>query len=381
MLRWLLRLTGALLGLLAAAALVLKLVYGGGGAFPDRTTAAALPDGTLEIVAELDTPPGNVAVSRNGRLFLTLHPEARPDISVIEWVDGHARPWPSEAFQHPSGDDDGFRNVLSIRIDRQDRLWALDNGHHGLDHPALYGFDLSSGALVHRYRFSRELAPLGSHLNDFQVSPDGRTIYIADASLFRKDPAVLVYDIDAKLARRVIEHHESVVPERYVPMVQGRRMEAFGLVSIRPGVDSIALSRDGRWLYFAPITSNHLYRVATRYLDDQALEPATVAGRVERYALKTMSDGITTDDAGNIYLSDPEHSAIIELDTERELTTLIRDERLRWPDGFSFGPDGWLYVTGSALNQVIARPPDSVAEHAPYPVFRFKPGPSAAAGH
>ena len=381
MFRWLLRATGVALVLLLAAAAALKLVYGGGAEFPDRSTEPALPAAALEVVATLDTPPGNIAVSATGRVFLTLHPEARPDVSVIEWVDGQARPWPSASFQHPKGDADGFRNVLAIRIDRQGRLWALDNGHHGLHHPALYGFDLASGNLVHRYRFPSELAPLGSHLNDFQVSLDGQRIYIADASLFRKDPAIVVYDIEQQHARRVISDHESVVAERYLPQVQGRRMEAFGLVAIRPGVDSIALSRDGRWLYFAPITNNHLYRVATRYLDDPALDPATVASRVERYALKTMSDGITTDDAGNVYLSDPEHSAIIELDPERELTTLIRDERLRWPDGFSFGPDGWLYVTGAALHQVIARPAESIPANAPYPVYRFKPGPTAAAGH
>ena len=63
------------------------------------------------------------------------------------------------------------------------------------------------------------------------------------------------------------------------------------------------------------------------------------------------------------------------------LQTLVQSERLRWPDGFSFGPDGWLYVSCSSLQHVIGRPPSTIAAHAPYHVFRLRPGATAAAGH
>src|SRR5262249_10282282 len=38
----------------------------------DRTTEPRLPGSALEVVATLDWPPGNVAVSRSGRVFLSL---------------------------------------------------------------------------------------------------------------------------------------------------------------------------------------------------------------------------------------------------------------------------------------------------------------------
>ncbi len=361
---------GALLGLL-------KLRYGGGStAFPDLSGTPTLPASALEVVAELPTPPGNIAVSAHGRVFVSLHPEARPQDTLIELVGGKAQPWPSAQAQEQ------FIDVLGIRIDAQNRLWTLDNGGHGIKPAKLTAFDVTTGSVVREIVFARDIAGFGSHLNDLAISPDGSTIYIADASFFAKTPALVVVDVASGSARRLLQNHASVVAEDFIPVVQGRVMQALGLVAIRPGVDSIALSRDGAWLYYAPITNRHLYRVASTALLDTALKPAELASKVEELPPKTMSDGITTDNEGHVYLSDLEHSAVVRYTPATgAMTTLIKTERLRWPDGFSFGPDGWLYVTGSSLQHVIGQLPSSVAAHAPYQVFRFQPGASAPAGH
>ncbi len=42
------------------------------------------PAGELELVAELDQAPGNIAVTPDGRLILSQHPIFRPDIKVVE---------------------------------------------------------------------------------------------------------------------------------------------------------------------------------------------------------------------------------------------------------------------------------------------------------
>jgi hypothetical protein len=72
---------------------------------------------------------------------------------------------------------------------------------------------------------------------------------------------------------------------------------------------------------------------------------------------------------------------VLALGSDRRLRTLVKDERLRWPDGFSFGPDGWLYVTCSALQHVLFVGRDQVRKHAPYQIFRFRPGPPGVPGH
>jgi len=372
----LVRIMLVVVGLLMLFVLFLRLRYGGGRDFEDRTTAPDMPPSVLEKVADLDLPPGNIAVSETGRIFFTFHPEARPDVNVAEWVDGEAVPYPEDLPKELA-----YQSVLSLRIDRQNRLWILDNANHGAGTPRIFAIDLATDEVVHRHDFPSKIAGVGSHLNDFQVSPDGMKIYIADASIFRKNPALVVYDVKTKLARRLLEGHPSVTPDPYVPVVQGRKMIIFGVFAIRPGVDSIALDRNGEWLYFAPVTDDFMHRIRRADLDNEDLSTDELAQRVEQFALKTMSDGITTDIEGNIFLSDADQSAIVMLEPSGNLRTLIKDPMLRWPDGFSFGPDGWLYVTCSALHEVIMRSRSHITSEAPYQIYRFRPGTTAPAGH
>ncbi len=334
---------------------------------------AELPSDALETVVSLHRPPGNVTVSGDGRVFFTYHPDLRPPVNVLEIVDGETIPYPSHEMQSRKDGAPFFDTVLSLRVDRQNRLWTLDHGRHGFRQPRLLAFDLASGRQVHRRDFSGYEAPRGSNLNDFQVDPSGRWIYIADASILRRRPAILVYDTEAKECRRVLEGHPSVNAEPFTPRVQGRTVRVLGLMPLRTGVDSIALDEEGRCLYYAPVTSRSLYRIETETLRDARLSHQQSAARVEVFATKPMSDGITMDKSGNVYLTAIEYSAVMRLSQSGALDTIIESPMLRWPDGFSFGPDGWLYVTCSALHEVLLKSQSGIKRRAPYHIFRFRP--------
>jgi sugar lactone lactonase YvrE len=358
---------------LAAVLAACLAACGGRARLEDRTTVPEIPASAIETVADLDLPPGNVAVSASGRVFFTLHPDGNPPTQVHELVGGRAVPYPSAEFRD-------YQSVLALRVDRQNRLWALDFARYGRGQPRLLAFDLATDREVHRFDFPSEVAGFLSMLNDFQVSPDGQTIYIAEASPIRQTPAIVVYDVAGRRARRLLSSHPSLRPQGYVIQAPGRDMILFGVYTLHIGIDTIALDRSGEWLYYGPVNGGRLHRIATRDLRDPALDDAALAGRISDWGPKPISDGASTDDAGAVYLTDPEHSAVLTLGPDRRLRTLVKDPRLRWPDGLSFGPEGWLYVTCSALQHVVFTSPEEVRAHAPYQIYRFRPGVSAPPG-
>ena len=347
--------------------------YGGGVPYPDGTGEPLLPESALEVAVSFWQPIGNVAVAPDGRIFFTVHPESRP-LGAKLWVAGGAgampEPWPEPAEQERL-----FRTPLGLAIDGRGRLWTIDHGFHGFAGPRLLAFDLATGALVHDRRFGRGEAGWGSFLQDLQVDSAGETVYLADASFLAKRPALVVYDVASGTARRLLERHPSVVAQEWLVRAPGRKMTFLGgLVALRPGVDGVGLSRDGEWLWYGAVAHDTLYRVRVADLRDGALAAPELAARVVAVARKPLSDGLSTDLLGRALVTDVEHGGVVRVAPDGRSETLVESPRIRWCDDLSFGPDGWLYVADSALQDVILRSRSSVRAHSPYHVFRFRPG-------
>jgi len=86
--------------LLVVAATTLWVRHGGGESYPDLTDAPLLGSDALEEVLAYSEPIGNVAVSKSGRIFFTVHPESRPrGNKLLEYVNGASVPirrWASQ---------------------------------------------------------------------------------------------------------------------------------------------------------------------------------------------------------------------------------------------------------------------------------------------
>lgn len=350
--------------------IVLRLLYGGGNPYPDLSTAPLLSEDRLEVAVRSNEPVGNVAVSRSGRIFFTIHPESRPDNDkLVEWRNHSAIPYPNEQWQKTH-----FQTPLGLVIDHQNRLWTIDHGNHGLGKARLSAFDLDSNQLVHDYIFPGRIAGIGSFFQDLQVDSKGETVYIADVSFFRKNPAIIVYDVNKKTARRVLESDPSVTPQDWIVRNPIKEMVFFGgLIALKPGVDGIALDKEDEWLYYAPIAHEGLFRVRTADLKNPQLTAQDLSRRVELFSKKPLSDGILADKERNIYITDVEHGAVMRAGPDKKLQTVIRSNKIRWADGLSLGPDGYVYLADSALPHLMLQPKSHMRERAPYYIFRFRP--------
>ena len=361
----------ALAALLLALILGVRLRYGGGRPYPDLSTAPVVPDSELQIVVSFGEPIGNVAVAKNGRLFFTVHPESRPTgAKLLEWTGDRAVPFPNGQSQ-----DELFQTPLGVVIDQHDRLWVIDHGNHGFGTVRLLAFDLVTGEVVHDHVFGRTVAPRGSFFQDLQVDPSGDVVYIADAGFWARRPSLVVYEPHSGQVRRVLDRHPSVFPQDWIIETASGPLVFFGgLAALKPGVDGIAISPAGDWLFYGAMTHDSLYRVRTVDLLDSALSDHELGQRVERFSDKPLNDGLSTDVEGNVYITDVEHGAVMRVGPNRTLETLIRTPRIRWADALSFGPDGWLYIADSAIPDQVLRSKRHIREAGPYFIYRFRPG-------
>ncbi len=336
---------------------------------PDRTRGEK-PITGVEIAASLPYPPGNVAVAADGRMFVSFFPDTNHGpVKVGVMVNGAARPFPNAAFQ------DDLHAVLGIRMDRHGRLWVLDHGQHGIHRPKLFAFDVATSKKVHEITFDFDAAPIGSMLNDVQIAPDGNTLYISDSSYVGDRPGLLVVDLPSTRVRRVLDKHASVMRGKYDVVINGKRVRLSGVFCAGGGIDGIALDATGQTLYYAPLNSGTVFRVPTAILRDFSAPKADVARAVEKFVDASMTDGMVTDAAGNVYLTDMEHSQIVRVAPDRSIDVVARDPRLRWPDGFAWAADGSLYVSASALQlnlPQILPSKEHVAKSAPYHVLRIR---------
>lgn len=355
---------------------------GFGKTFPKQdyeTSEPILKSSVLEIVASLPFPPGNIAVSSLGDIFFNFHPEFNPLPTKIAKLALDSNTWetfPNMKFQSK------IVSCLSMRIDHEDRLWLLDFAKHGFGGtPALYAFDVSRKRashgtnMIHSYLFPKEIAGAGSMLNDFQVDPSGNCIYIADTGIISLTPALIVYDTVKRKSYRLLSNHPSFIGDSIFMNVSNHNIK-FGPLGLRINLDSIALDRDGSNLIFGAVTSDKLYSLSTShihyfikrldehggssqfmYLENDLASKVTLIS-----SLKPLTDGLSTDLNGNIWMTAFEHSslAIASVPAGRGFNSnsyapytvrkVVQDDKLlRWPDGLSFGPDG-LYITNSALH-------------------------------
>jgi len=359
--------------ILAAAAGVglLWLHFGGGDAYAKLAADPSITESGLETVVSYSEPIGNVAVSPSGRVFFTIHPEARPDgPRLMEWREGKAVPFPAAEIQAQILD-----TPLGLVVDRQDRLWVVDPSHHGMGRPRLVAVSLATGIVVHEHVFPRDIAPRGSFLQDLQVDNAGATIYLADVSFWRNSPALIVYDVASRVSRRVLENHASVRPQDWVIRTAVKEMRFLGgAIPLKPGLDSIALDPGGQWLYFGAMAHENLFRIPTAALRDTTLPDRDLLETLQTVGRKPLSDGLSADLTGNVYITDVENGAVLRMAPGGQLSTIVRSARVRWPDALSFGPDGWLYLADSALPDVLLKSRGHIEKSGPYHIYRFRPG-------
>lgn len=350
------------------------------------------PLGILEPVAYFNgAMPTGVTASHQGRIFINF-PKWGDDVAftVAEVLNGEAVAYPDEAINqtNPGDPATALVSVQSVVVDPSDRLWILDTGSPRFQ-PTKYGgpklvcVDLSTNRVIKKILFPQDVALPTTYLNDVRFDlrrgSEGMA-FITDSA--QKGPnGVIVVDLASGDSWRRLHDHPSTKAEMirtFLPIVEGRPFlehQPDGSVNqgASMGSDGIAISADGKRLYYCPLGSRKLYSVDTNSLADRTLDDQqvgdTVIGEGDRGG---ASDGLESDSAGYIYSTNYEHNAILRRLPGRNWETVIHDPRLLWPDTLSLAADGYLYVTANQLHRQARFHNGRDLRRKPYTLFRIR---------
>jgi sugar lactone lactonase YvrE len=366
-----------------AAAVGSALVLGGCASTQTSTGPApfvvsASPPPPLNVEAEFPHQQvTGVAVSRTGRVFVNFpYWSDGHTVSVAELdAAGQPRPFPDENWNVKTAPPaDRFVCVQSVYVDDTDALWIVDAGspkQTGVVEGGakLVKVNLGDNRVAQVIHFDRRAAPEKSYLNDVRVDTKNQFAFLTDSNL----GAIVVVDLKTDTARRVLDNDPSVKPEPNLALkVEGNvlidpeKQRPLAIAS-----DGIALDPVGGWLYYKALTGHTLYRIPTEALENEQLADQELANRIERVGRVPASDGLAFRD-GKIYVSSIEDDSVVRYDvTTKTSEVVVRDERLKWPDSFAFGPDGTLYVTSSQIHLTPKFNDGATRVREPFRVFKM----------
>jgi DNA-binding beta-propeller fold protein YncE len=263
-----------------------------------------------------------------------------------------------------------------MTVDAQNRLWMTAPAALDRDHTRLVAYDLTSNTKLFDHELDPGVARFGQ---DLRVTPDGKTVLLANASAFRfTDASLVVLDIATWKARDVLMGDPSTRAQDWVMTIRDAPYRvAYGLVDFQAGLDGISIGPDGHWVFLAGMSNDMLYRVPLADVLDAKISAANLSARVERVGKKPLSDGIEAAPDGSVLITDVEHGGIARVDAHGGLQTLVKLGGVSWADGVAVGPDGTAYFTDSAIPLYIdpfMRPPglDRLTPGRPYHLYRFR---------
>lgn len=317
-----------------------------------------------------------VAVSKKGRLF-TNYPfwEGPHKYSLVEIIDGKQKPYPTEERNNWKEGEDGKNKwvcVQAVYIDDEDTMWVVDpacpqmkqvyqNSHK------LVKINLETNTIERTY-FFEGAASNKSYINDVRVDTQRGYAYLTNSN----EGGILVVELESGNIRQILQDHHSVKSDpSYSFVMDGKELMKEGK-PVKMQSDGIALTPDGNWLYYKPLTDDKLYRIRTEFLRDESLTDGEVAEWVEDLGPYTTTDGMIFDKKGNLYLGNLQTSTIMQVDKELKLTTILQDDSLIWPDSYSVSIDGFLYISCSQIHKQPEYNEGKNKRTSPYTIYKMK---------
>lgn len=318
-----------------------------------------------------------VAVSKDGRLF-TCYPlwPGPHKYDVVEILpNNQVKPYPDEQWNSWKEGDDGKNKwvcVQAVYVDDENYLWVVDPACPNMekayeDSIKLVKFNLATNTIEEVYRFDDVLSNK-SYINDVRVDTRRKVAYLTNMN----EGGIVVVNLETGINRELLHKHDLVQHDpSFKLIVDGKEFKKQGK-PVHLHSDGIALTPDGEWLYYKPLTDNKLYRIRTEFLRDEELSSHKLEDAVEDLGTFAVTDGMIFDHAGNLYQGDYQNYKMVKITPAQKEEDVVVDERLIWPDSYSISEDNYLYISCSQINKQPDYNEGENKRTTPYAIYRMK---------
>ena len=341
----------------------------------DETTPAG--NHQLELVFEDSTYQlTGIAKEENGRMLIN-YPRWSPiyQYAVVQTngLTGKT-PYPDAVMNQWEPGQSGLDKwvcVQSAYFDDAGTLWILDPSAPMMktiqgNGAKLVKMNKTTNTIDRTYSFMSILADT-SYVNDVRVDVARQYAYLTES----KGGGIVVVNLaDGQMRRVLTTHYSTKSDPAFKFVIDGRELMKDGK-PVKINSDGIALTPDGNWLYYKPLSDDKLYRIKTEYLRDWSTTETELGTHVEDLGHFNTTDGMIFDKNGNLYMGDLQNYSIVRLDTSLKKTTLVKDDKLIWPDSYAIA-DGYLYITCSQIQKQPDYNNGVNKRTSPYTVYRMK---------
>lgn len=334
-----------------------------------------------EKFASLPQAAGNITFTPKNDVIFSHHPFFEPAIRVAKLNADRvsSTPFPNLEWNTSKTNTDHYLDsVLGLRGDGNGVIWMMDMGTRGGVTPKLVGWNTNTDRLERIYYVTAPATLPESQHNDFTIDEKRGQIIIADEGIGPggdgTKAALVTIDMKTGATRRLLQGHESCLPEEVSIVVDGRALTTGDGTPLRIGADGIVADLDFDWLYFGPLSGGWIYRIKLDDIADETLSQTELGKRVEKYADKPNNGGLGIDRNGNLYLTAVETTAVGVIPAKtREYVEIGSHPDLIWPDGVSYAPDGYMYVSAAQVSEAAGFNGGTARNKPPYHIFRFRP--------
>jgi sugar lactone lactonase YvrE len=328
-----------------------------------------------------------VAISPEGRLF-TNYPvwsdsykyavvetdrENNKNKTESNWLA--KQPYPNVYMNSWQSGDNGNNKwvcVQSVFADGQNSLWVVDLAAPKMEavyqnNHKLVKINLATNDIEKTY-FFEGVADAKSYINDVRIDIQRQYAYLTNSS----EGGIVVVNLATGKAKQVLQDHYSTKSDpAFTFIIDGHELVKNGQ-PVKINSDGIALTPDGDWLYYKPLTDDKLYRIRTEFLRNDTITSVALGANVEDLGHFATTDGMIFDAKGNLYIGDLQNYAIKQITPDHKIHTLIVDDRLIWPDSYSISKDGYLYISCSQIHKQPEYNNGVNKRETPYTIYKLK---------